>query len=507
MAHEHIGTLQIGNTPLMFWNDGGVYDVNGKLLGTYVNNNDGTVTLNTTEGDSSTVSYDGTNYILTNANDEYQTANWTEDPNWSGNMQTPTPFSTNTQSGLLTYDDVTYQVVDDGSGGYQLWNNGKQEGYAVADSDTGMWNVFSLNSTTGEFTVPSCTIDPQTGAVMGADDKPLEPVTFTPADSGPDTSGYKGTLTWTGPDGQTITGYMDYYGRIVDPEGKTLLTYRQTGNNEYQLFNLDDTEYGSYNSQSGTLTYKDGSTATVDYNPMHPGDVPPYGIQTYTDTATNDETLTTDKTGATTSANTGATTSANTGATTSSNTGATTSSNTGATTSSNTGATTSASGIDWGSPVASALLPSITEGALALPGLAKTAGTQAQEKYTNLMNQAMGPQAFQGYLNQLGKQGILNSSVAEGALSRTAQGISQDIGNKAFDASIASTDAQMKVPGYLSSITGQLGGTTGATTSTGTGTTTSTDTGTATTTGSKEATRKTKDPNAPLKTYIGLMNL
>lgn len=454
MAHEYVGTIQVGNTPFMFWNDGGVYDVNGQQVGTYVPK-DNTIEMIDSAGNLwATLGQDGSNYVLTGADGTTTAAaSWKPNADFSGNYNIPetptetptttptqpspsTNFSGNTQQGSFTYGDTTYQMVSDGSV-IQLWTGGNQVGYATPGQD-GFYNLYTMDNT------PACTVNLQTGAVMGADGSPQGSVSavngesFAPPSGGVDTSQYKGTITITKPDGSTQTGYMTNDGRIVDDKGTTLLQYRQTGNYDYELLDLQGNVTGNYNTQSGQVTFADGSTGQANYTPTGI-DVPPYGESEITTTGTRDETMTT--------------------------------------------------GIDWGSPVASALLPSITESALALPELAKTAGTQAQEKYTNLMNQAMGPQAFQGYLNQLASRGMLDSSVTEGVLSRAGQGIMQDIGNKAFDASLAGTQAQMQVPGYLGSLTSSLGGTAG------------------TTTGTQEETKKIKDPYAPFRTYVSLMNL
>lgn len=116
------------------------------------------------------------------------------------------------------------------------------------------------------------------------------------------------------------------------------------------------------------------------------------------------------------------------------------------------------SGVDWSSPVASALQQPMIDTALALPGLAEQAGTQAQEHYVNLMDQAMGSSGFQGYLNQLANRGVLTSSLTESTLANAQQQAAQNVGSQAFLASLAGTQAQMQVPGQLSSYIGQLGG-------------------------------------------------
>lgn len=127
------------------------------------------------------------------------------------------------------------------------------------------------------------------------------------------------------------------------------------------------------------------------------------------------------------------------------------------------------SGIDWNSPVAKELLAALVGSAESLPGLAERAGPQALEFYKNIANQSMGVQGFQGLMNELGGRNMLTSSVAENSLANAQAQTQQNIADKAFTASLASTQAQMGVPGSLSSIISQLGGQVGKTSHSGSG--------------------------------------
>ena len=98
-------------------------------------------------------------------------------------------------------------------------------------------------------------------------------------------------------------------------------------------------------------------------------------------------------------------------------------------------------------------------------------GQTVQDQYSNLMNQAMGPQAFQGTLNQLAQRNMLNSSVAGNALAQTAVPIAQAVGNQGWQSALAGQQAQMQVPTSLAQLA-QLGQesnnmSTGASTSSG----------------------------------------
>ena len=113
-------------------------------------------------------------------------------------------------------------------------------------------------------------------------------------------------------------------------------------------------------------------------------------------------------------------------------------------------------GINWQNPLNTAILPSLISSAQALPGLAQNMGQTAQNQYSSLMNQALGPQAFQGTLNELASRNMLNSSVAGNAMAQMATPIAQAIGNQGFLSALAGQQAQMQVPTSLAQLA-QLG--------------------------------------------------
>ena len=115
---------------------------------------------------------------------------------------------------------------------------------------------------------------------------------------------------------------------------------------------------------------------------------------------------------------------------------------------------TSTSGMNWGGPVASSLLDLITNTAQQIPGIAESLPGMIQDTYGQIMQNALGPDAFQGVLNNLAAKGMIDSSVASDAMSQTAQKIMQDIGGKAFQSSIEGAEAQLNVPSLLSQIAG-----------------------------------------------------
>ena len=129
------------------------------------------------------------------------------------------------------------------------------------------------------------------------------------------------------------------------------------------------------------------------------------------------------------------------------------------------------SGVNWGNPLNTAILPSLIQSAQGLTGVANNMGQTVQDQYSSLMNQAMGPQAFQGTLNELASRNMLNSSVAGNAMAQTAVPIAQAVGNQGFQSALAGQQAKMQVPTSLAQLA-QLGQestnqSTGASTSTG----------------------------------------
>jgi hypothetical protein len=105
--------------------------------------------------------------------------------------------------------------------------------------------------------------------------------------------------------------------------------------------------------------------------------------------------------------------------------------------------------IDWNSALGRILLPLIQGGAQNLPVLAGKLGNTLQGQYNSLMRQALGPDAFQGTLNQLAGKGILNSSMAGDTLANTASTIAGEIGNRGYLSYLQGLQTQMQAPGML----------------------------------------------------------
>lgn len=228
-------------------------------------------------------------------------------------------------------------------------------------------------------------------------------------------------------DGSII--HLGNNGQIYDDNNQVIGNYQTSvdGRN-YSLFNPDGSNLGNVDAATGTMTNPDGSTSTGHFTPRQY--TPPLYAPTTTDESSS---------------------------------------------SSTTGTLTQQerAGIDWSSPVASALQAGIISEAQALPGYAKQAGVQAQDKYKNLMY-GIGLPTFQSDLNALAGRNMINTSVAESTLANAQQQANQAIAQQAFDASLAGTQMQMKVPGELSNIVGSLGGKVGTSTGTETGTKTTT---------------------------------
>jgi len=117
-----------------------------------------------------------------------------------------------------------------------------------------------------------------------------------------------------------------------------------------------------------------------------------------------------------------------------------------------------ASGIDWGSPGVAGLLDQIKGWISRSSGLAQNAQANIGNYYNNLMRESLGPQAFQGTLNNLRSRNMLNSSVASDALATAQSNIAGDIGNRAFDTYLKGYDTQMQMPNMLAQLANALGG-------------------------------------------------
>lgn len=114
----------------------------------------------------------------------------------------------------------------------------------------------------------------------------------------------------------------------------------------------------------------------------------------------------------------------------------------------------SRTGMDWGSPFMQQITPMLTTAAGKLPGTVEQMGETLQDRYKDLMGMALGPQAFQGTLNQLAGRNILDSSMVPAALAQAAIPIMQQIGDIGFQSALAQQQAQMGLPSMLAGIAG-----------------------------------------------------
>ena len=131
---------------------------------------------------------------------------------------------------------------------------------------------------------------------------------------------------------------------------------------------------------------------------------------------------------------------------------------------------TTSAGIDWESPGVSGLLDQIKKWTGRASGMAENVIPNINNFYGNMMRNALGPQAFQGTLNDLRERNILDSSVASDALAKAGSNIAGQIGGQGLDTYLKAYDTQIQMPGLLASMA-NLGGktttTTGETSGTG----------------------------------------
>lgn len=113
-------------------------------------------------------------------------------------------------------------------------------------------------------------------------------------------------------------------------------------------------------------------------------------------------------------------------------------------------------GINWKSPFMKDLLPYLQDAPGKLIGAVDNMGQTLNDQYANLMRRGLGPEAYQGTLNQLAQKGMLNSSVAGDSMASATKGISKMIGDQAFDSMLGQYSAQMQVPSILAQLA-QLG--------------------------------------------------
>jgi len=109
-------------------------------------------------------------------------------------------------------------------------------------------------------------------------------------------------------------------------------------------------------------------------------------------------------------------------------------------------------GINWSDPFASQILPQLIQTAQGLPSLASGMEENLTTGYSNMLRNALGPEAFQPTLNNLAKRGMINSTVASEALGGTASNIANSISNMAFAARAEALKAQQGVPAELANM-------------------------------------------------------
>ena len=131
-----------------------------------------------------------------------------------------------------------------------------------------------------------------------------------------------------------------------------------------------------------------------------------------------------------------------------------------------TSTSTGTSGIDWDSAGVEGLLSQIQDWVGRASGLAQNSQANIGNFYNNMMRESLGPQAFQGTLNNLRERNMIDSSVASDALANAQTGIASNIGNRAFDTYLKGYDTQMQMPGMLSQMAQGLGGKSASSTTT-----------------------------------------
>ena len=106
------------------------------------------------------------------------------------------------------------------------------------------------------------------------------------------------------------------------------------------------------------------------------------------------------------------------------------------------------SGLDWDSPytqeVSGGLTGSLGAAQTAAQGMPET----IQGYYNNMLRTALGPEGFEGTMQDLAKRGVLSSTVASDAMANTAWESSKAIAQKGYESQIAGQQALMKMPSY-----------------------------------------------------------
>lgn len=125
---------------------------------------------------------------------------------------------------------------------------------------------------------------------------------------------------------------------------------------------------------------------------------------------------------------------------------------------------TSTTGMDWNSPVGKTILPYLQQAISGLTDRTNQLPGMLQSLYGGLMRNALGPQAFQGTLNQLGSRNILNSSVASNAMADVASNIAKNIGQAGYNSALAGLQQQLALPGNLANLANTVAGKTAGST-------------------------------------------
>lgn len=136
------------------------------------------------------------------------------------------------------------------------------------------------------------------------------------------------------------------------------------------------------------------------------------------------------------------------------------------------GTSSSFSGMNWQDPLAASILPNLQQQAAALPQMAEDVGTTSYNRYAKMLRDALGDKEnFAGVFNSMAGRNMSGSSVASDALSNAMLGITQDIGNKAYESDVQALLAKMNVPQILAEIAqlGQISESQGSTYSSGSG--------------------------------------
>jgi hypothetical protein len=112
----------------------------------------------------------------------------------------------------------------------------------------------------------------------------------------------------------------------------------------------------------------------------------------------------------------------------------------------------SKSGINWQNPLASGLMPTTLQEGLNLPNVVNQMGQTLTDQYNDMIQRALGPEAFQGTINDLASKGMLNSSVGGDAISQMGSNLAKSVADKAYEAQLAQQQAKLQVPSMLAQL-------------------------------------------------------